>query len=563
MNRKLPPRRTRLAVVGALLAILAAGCAPGGSKGGDSESGGVLRIGTSSGMDSMNPFVGINQDDFSVWMQIYPTLLQYDTTDESLPYIGSFAEEWEVSDDGLTITFHTVEGASWSDGEPLTAEDAAWTFQMMQEFSEGPTAGWSIGDNVISVEATDETTLVFKYKEPLATALYDVGTTPILPPQVWEQYAEGDGKGLKTFKNVPEGDEPLVSGGPFMLTKYRQGDIALFQRNPEWYGETPHIDGFGLQMYKNEDAMMTALASGELDAVQEIPPTAVDGLGSDLEVYRGESLALRDLIINSNPDKPKNRELLDPDVRMAIEYAIDREEIVDTAWLGHASIGSTLISPATASNGQQWHNSAIEPLPFDAAEANRILDEAGYERGPDGIRIADGHPMSYEVVFPDDEAGAGDRAYQIIQGNLADIGIEVTQKKLDTNATWEAIWCGDDCPYRDFDLAMWDWHPSQDPDFMLAAMTCDQWGNWNDVGYCNKEYDALHEEQKRALDPADRKKIIDEMQQIIFDDRPYIILTYDELIDAWSKDWEGLVESPAGFFNNYSTQSLVSVRRVG
>lgn len=559
-----PIRRRSMAVLAsvAALALVATGCSSGASGG--RGGGGVFRIGTSSGVDSMNPFVGINQDGFSVWMQIYPSLLQYDTTSPTNDYIGSLAKSWDIADDGLTATFHLVDGAKWSDGEPLDAEDAAWAFTMMKKFSHGPTAGWSLGDQITSIKATDPTTLTVKYSEARATTLYDIGTTPIVPPQVWQQYAVGDGKALKQFDNLPADGQPLVSGGPFMLTKYKKDDVAIFERNPNWYGEKPTIDGFGLQTYRNADAMMTALKAGELDAVSEVPPTAVETLKkAGLEVYQGDSLALRDFLINSNPDKPKNRELLEPDVRKAMEYAIDRQEIVDTAWLGFASPGSTIIAPATASDGQSWHNDSIEPLPHDPDAANRLLDNLGYTRGPDDIRQANGHPMAYQVVFPDDEAGAGDRAFQIIQGNFKEIGIKVTQQKMDTNAAWEAIYCGEDCEYRDFDLAMWDWHPSQDPDFILSAMTCGQWGDWNDVGYCNKEFDRLNAEQKRALDPAKRKTIIDKMQEIVYHDRPYLILTYDVLVDSWSKDWSGLVESPAGFFNNYSTQSLTQVHRAG
>ena len=97
------------------------------------KEGGTLRIGTSSGLISPNPFVGFNQDDYSTWMQIYPSLLQYDTTTPTYEYMPGFASDWEQSEDGLTVTFHTLPDAKWSDGEPLTADDAAWTFNMIKK----------------------------------------------------------------------------------------------------------------------------------------------------------------------------------------------------------------------------------------------------------------------------------------------------------------------------------------------------------------------------------------------------------------------------------------------
>jgi peptide/nickel transport system substrate-binding protein len=552
-----------LASVLAVSAVMLGACSSSSVEGGDVKNGGVLRIATSSGISSLNPFVGINQDDYSVWNYIYPHLLEYDTTNPEYDYMGAFATKWTVSGNGKIVTFHTQPGAQWSDGETLDAEDVAWTFNLIDEYADGPLGGvGQIVKNIASIEATDQNTVVFTYSKPTATALYDLGTTSILPAQVWEQYATGDGKDLKTFLNQPEADKPVVSGGPFMLTEYRKNDIALFEKNPNWYGADPHIDGFGLQYYTNEDAMVTALKTDQVDVIEQIPPTSIKTLDdAGMEVYEGPALSLRDLIINVNPDKANNRELLNPKVREAMEYATDRQTIVDTAWVGHASPGSTIVPAGSATGGVEWHNSDIETTPYDPDQANSILDSLGYERGSDGIRIADGHPMDYDLVFANDEAGAGTRAFQILQKDFLEIGIRINQKMLDANAAWNAIYCGSDCEYRDFDLAMWDWFPAADPDFILGAMTCAQWGNWNDTGYCNPDYDRLYEKSRHTIDPKKRQALVYEMQKMVYDARPYIILTYDSRLDAWSPKWDGFVESTQGMFNNFSTQSLLSVHQ--
>jgi peptide/nickel transport system substrate-binding protein len=531
-----------------------------GASGGPIKEGGVLRIGTSSGLTSLNPFVGFNQDDYSVWAYIYPNLLQYDTTTPMYDLLPGFAEDWSQSADGLTVTFHTVPNATWSDGEPLTAEDAVWTLNMIKEYEKGPTGQWAASVTFMeTIEATDENTVVATFDRPAGTALTDLGMTPILPPQVWEQYATGDGKAVRTFPNEPENGQPLVGGGPFILTEYRKNDIALFEKNPTYYGTKPHIDGFGLQFFKDEDAMITALKTDQLDAINEIPSTSVETLkAAGMEVYEGPALALRDLIFNVSPDKTQHRELLNPQVREAMEYAIDRGSIVETAWLGYASPGSTIIPEGNATQGVDWHNPDIQPLPYDPDQANQILDSLGYTLGPDGVRIADGVPMEYEVVFPLDEAGAGDRAFRIMQEGFKEIGVNLIQKRLDTNAAWNAMYS--DGEYI-FDLAMWDWFPAADPDFILGVLTCDQWGNWNDTGYCSEEYDKLYGESKSAIDPKERQKVVFEMQQMAFNDRPYIILTYDTRLDAWSTKWTGFVPSIQGIFNNFSTQSLTSVHQ--
>ena len=533
----------------------------GGTTGaGGVKQGGVLRLGTSSGLTSLNPFVGFNQDDYSVWMYIYPSLLQYDTTTSSYDYMGGFAQEWEQSTDGLTVTFKTVPNATWSDGEPLTAEDVAWTFNMIKQYEKGPTGAWAGSVTFLdTIEATDDNTVVATYEQPSGTALFDLGMTMILPPQVWEQYATGDGKAIRAFPNEPEGGEPLVGGGPFILTEYKKNDIALFERNPTYYGTKPYVDGFGLQFFRDEDAMITALKTDQLDAINEIPPTSVETLESaGMEVYKGLGLSLRDLIFNLDPEGQQRPELLDPQVREAMEYAIDRDAIVETAWLGYASPGSTIVPEGNNAGGVDWHDPSVQPLPYDLAKANEILDSLGYTRGSDGIRVAEGRPMEYELVFPLDEAGAGDRAFRIMQQSFKEIGITLIQKRLDTNAAWNAMY---DRGHYIFDLAMWDWFPAADPDFILAVLTCDQWGNWNDTGYCTEEYDKLYKEQKSAVDPTERQQIVYEMQQLAFKDRPYVILTYDTRLDAWSPKWTGFVPTIQGIFNNFSTQSLSLVHQ--
>jgi peptide/nickel transport system substrate-binding protein len=335
----------------------------------------------------------------------------------------------------------------------------------------------------------------------------------------------------------------------------------VFKRNPMFYGVKPHLDGFGLQFFQNPDVMVTALKSGQLDAIEHLPPTAVTAVrGAGFHVSVGPSLEFRDFIFNSNPHKPQHRELLNPRLRMAFEYAIDRQQIVKTAWLGYAAPGSSIVVPAQITNGIHWHDSAIKPLPFDLAKANQILDSLGYARGPNGIRVADGHPMSYSVIFPHAETGPGDRAFLIIQSDFQKIGVQLSQQPLDDSAAFAAITAPGN-KYQNFDLAMWDWVPNIDPDFILSVLGCNQYGNWSDTGYCNPAYDKLYQEQGVAINPQKRLQLVDQMQQMIYNARPYIVLTNDDELDAWSPHFAGFVESPQSFFNGLSLQSLDSVHQ--
>jgi peptide/nickel transport system substrate-binding protein len=303
------------------------------------------------------------------------------------------------------------------------------------------------------------------------------------------------------------------------------------------------------------------MKSGQLDAIEHLPPTAVATVkAAGFHVAVGPSLEFRDFIFNSNPKKPQHRELLNPKVRMAFEYAINRQQIVKTAWLGYATPGSTIVVPAEITSGIHWHNSAIKPLPFDIAKANQILDSLGYARGANGIRMADGHPMSYTVIFPHAEVGPGDRAFLIIQSDLKQIGVQIHLQPLDDTAAFNAI-TAPGIKYLNFDLAMWDWIPGMDPDFILSILGCNQYGSWSDSGYCNAAYDKLYQAQGVAVNPQQRLRIVYQMQQMIYTARPYIVLTNDDKVDAWSPHFAGIVESPQSLFNSLSLQSLDSAHQ--
>jgi peptide/nickel transport system substrate-binding protein len=553
------PRFFGLVAIVATVTLLGAACSSASSPGSQHavKQGGILRIGTLEGIDSINPFVGFNQDSYSTWFYIYPSLVQYDL--HTYKFIPNFARSWQTSPDGLTWTFHLAPNAKWSDGKPLTAADVVWTVNTMVKYQNGPAGLWAGSfAHLASIKAANPATVVATYKQPVANVLSNLGLVPILPEQVWGRYATGNGSGLKRNPNTPTGGKPLVGAGPFVLVKYTQHQVAVFKRNPSFYGAKPHLDGFGLEFFDSPDAMVTALKAGQLDAVEHLPPTSVTAVkAAGFHVAVGPSLEFRDFIFNSNPRKPQHRELLNPKVRMAFEYAINREQIVKTAWLGYATPGSTIVVPAQITNGIHWHDSSIKPLPFDLAKANQILDSLGYARGANGIRMVNGHPMSYTVIFPHAETGPGNRAFLIIQSDLKQIGVQLHQQPLDDTAAFNAIGAPN-FKYLDFDLAMWDWIPNIDPDFILSILGCNQYGSWSDTGYCNPAYDKLYQEQGVAVNPQKRLKIVEQMQQMIYNQRPYIVLTNDDGIDAWSTHFAGIVESPQSFFNSLSLQSLVS-----
>jgi peptide/nickel transport system substrate-binding protein len=518
------PRRLAAALAAAALTALAlAGC---GSHNGPAaaKDGGVFRLGSDSSIDSLNPFVAFQADAYTTFEYIYPTLVQYNP---QLQIVPNFAKSWSVSGGGRVWTFHTVAGAKWSDGKPLTAADAAWTFTTIMKFQNSATAN-SAGyvAHMASATAPNSDTLVLSYKQPVANVLSQVQQVPILPA--------GNGKGITHFTN----NAPIVSGGPFTLVSYTAKQDALFKRNPDFYGQKPHILGIDLEFFDNDDALVTALKSGQLDGVESVPTTSVSDLkkaGFDVRETPGD--AFDDFIINDNPKQDAGHsELMNPLLRQAFSYAINREQIVKTVLLGHGEPGGTIVPPVTG----KWSDPAIKPTPYDPAKANELLNAAGYKMGPNGIRIANGHPMSYTVILPTDITDQyGERSFEIVQQDLKQVGVQLTPDVLDDSAAYSDVTASS---YKSFEMAMWDWYPETDPDFILSVPTCSQWDTWNDTGYCNKAYDALFNEQGAAMQPAERLKIVYQMQEMISQANTYLVLDYPDSIEARSTRFTDLPE---------------------
>jgi peptide/nickel transport system substrate-binding protein len=536
-------------VTGLALITLAAFGAAAKSSSTSSKSGGTFRIGTSSRIDSLNPYVAFNQDAYSTFEYVYPLLVQYDKS--SRRFIADFATSWKATNGGKTWTFKTRPHAVWTDGKPLTAKDAAWTINTDIKYAAGGAANAAgLIAHIKKASAPNATTLVVNYTKAPGNVLGQFQQFAILPQHVWSKYTGHKGNDLKTFSNLP-----LVGAGPFELVKFNKNDIALFQRNDSFYGEKPKADAFGLRMFSNEDTLVAALKSHEIDAIEDVPATAIKTLSKSFNIRSARGVSQNDFIINSNPRKTTHRELLSFKVKEAMAHAIDRKQIIKVVFLGHAKPASSIIPAATG----PWYNPSLKPERFDLKLANKLLDQAGLKKGSDGIRRANGHRMSYAMITPTDLPSTN-RTFQILQPDFRKIGIVLTQRALDSTAAFDAITTPNN-KYLTFDLALWNWVGLIDPDFMLSVVTCAQYGGWSDSGYCNPKYDKMYSQQQLTPNQAKRKRIVWKMQKYLYNQRPYLWLAAPDAVWAVSKSWGGLVASPQGPFNSISKLSLTRVHQ--
>jgi peptide/nickel transport system substrate-binding protein len=530
------------------------GCSSSSSGGGNATS--FVRVGT---LDSIQSFDFWTTDDTlldATAANIYPLLIQYNL--HTMNFEPDFATKWTRSADGRTYIFTTRKNAEWSDGKPLTAADAAWMINTVVRLQNGSAA--ALASDVVGIThavATSPTSLTVTYMKPESDALANLEHLPILPEHVWAKMAAGKGTALRSAPIMPSPGHPVVSGGPFTFVKYTYQQSMVLMRNPHYYGSPAHVSGIGIEFFSNDDALVAAVLANQVDAAlgnPNIPPTDVHPLkAAGMRIFSPEGVAFNDLIINTNPAKTSNRELLNPLVREAFEYATDRATIDKIAFLGYAQAGSSIVPPATGI----WYDPAVKPLPFSLAKANALLNRAGFRKGPNGLRIADGHPMSYTVLLSPDNGPEGVRTGQIMTADFAKIGVQLNFQPIGDNALNSAIYANH---YRSFDMAMWGWDAQIDPNYILDVVTCSQWYNNSDSGYCSKRYDAMYAEQATTVNQAKRLKIVYQMEEMLFNARPYIILQYLPALEGWNPKWCDVTVSPDGWLNALSNDPQTSIR---
>jgi len=270
-----------------------------------------------------------------------------------------------------------------------------------------------------------------------------------------------------------------------------------------------------------------------------------------VEVVIWKGWGLHELTLNSNKDGTQPASLGDPVVRKAMEYAIDREQINDVVFMGYDTPATTYVAPVLG----DWHNNEVDTISFDLAMANQMLDEAGYmDTDGDGIREwSDGSPLTYRFLI--DDAASSARLAEVIKNGFSQAGISVDVQAVDFNTQMNNVFYN-----FDFDLTYWYWGGDPDPDFFSTVYACEQIGWWNDSGYCNAEYDEMYYAQRTAIDKEDRADLIWQMQEKIYNDRPWIVLLYGSVISSYRADrFTGFDPDVNYLFGKYSILQVTPV----
>jgi peptide/nickel transport system substrate-binding protein len=333
------------------------------------------------------------------------------------------------------------------------------------------------------------------------------------------------------------------------VQSYEPSQFIKLKANKDYWRGAPKVDELDFVYYKNVDAEVQALKKGEIDLMSRLVAAQYDALKTDpnIKLNTGAGRRLNELLINpgatSSDDKPigdGNPALKDVKLRQAIAQAIDSKTLVDKVWGGYAIEASGFIPPGFA----EFHSDS--KVKFDSAAANKLLDEAGYPRGGDGVRTDKaGKPLNLRLLGHA-ETNLDEQGSKYITGWLKDIGIPVDVQLVSDQKINDATTAAN------YDLVFSGWSANPDPDYVLSLQTCaarpnaDGKGATPDSFLCDPEYDGLYKQQLAETDRTKRTEIVKKMQQVLQDRASLVILGYDNPLEAYRADkWAPFVTQPS------------------
>jgi peptide/nickel transport system substrate-binding protein len=414
MMRRPAVRAARAAGGALVLALAGLVAACGGGDAGDERRGGTVVVGVRSDFGSFNPVTSSGQYDMELMnYALFTPIVRYDADLGIEPYL---AESWELlGDTGVVFTLRN--DVRWHDGQPVTAHDVEFTFNLAKDEQTASLLGTAFLADVAAAEVIDERTIAFRFSRPHAQALEDFFWPP-LPRHLLENVAPAE------LRNAPFNRQP-VGSGPFRFGQWRANEQLVLTRNddfPEALGGPAAADRVVFRIVPEASTLLTELLTGSVHVDIPLLPDQVrqvrDNSGTQLHSFPGRTV----YYIGWNNARPP---FDDPNVRRAMAHAVNRQEIIDALLYGEGELATSTIPP--------WHDMHpdVEPLPFDRARAQQLLDEAGWlDRDGDGIREnAQGQRLSFTMMSSDDALRRS--VIEVVQNQLRQVGADVQVRVLE------------------------------------------------------------------------------------------------------------------------------------
>ncbi|MBM3147417.1 MAG: ABC transporter substrate-binding protein, partial [Actinobacteria bacterium] len=510
----------------------------------------TVQVGWTQNLDSLNPFVGYQNVSYQVYYLNFDTLVNYDPA--TLEPIPGLAERWEISEDGRVWTFFIRKDAVWQDGEPLTAHDVAFTYTYVIDNELSAFTNYTT--SIETVTATDDYTVRFECSQPRATMLQM--WVPIIPEHIWSSIDPEEAQ--STYPNDP----PVIGSGPFQVVEWKRNRYVRMVANKDYWDGAPHIDEIMFRIYTSNETLAADLLTGVLDMSNYIDAAQFKRFQDEpgWTAHAAVGAYFDELGFNCYDGPSKGHPILrDPQFRTAVSWAIDREAVARIAFNGRAAPATGMLPARYYSAELDYHYEppAAEKQTYDPARAKELLDEAGFrDTDGDGVREYKGKPIELRL-WALQEKVAYATAGKLITGWLEDVGLRIDFQTLDDGTVSDHMYAYEgDVFTPDFDLFIWGWGGDFDPGFLLSVFRGDQIENWSDCNWSNPAYDSLYVEQEACLDPQRRKELIWRMQELIYEENPYVVLVYPESLQVYdSAGWEGWTRQPAktgGVANNWT-----------
>ena len=521
---------------------------------------GTVKISFVQEPDSLNPiytsmyFSAITRD---FWLR---GLFIFDDQLNPVPQLAAEVPSTEnggISADGKTITVKLRDGVKWSDGEPVTADDVVFTYDMIVSDKNTVQTRYPYDTVIESVSAADPATVVIKLKEVFAawrTSLF----TYVLPKHVLQPVFDADG----TLDNADWNRSPTVGVGPFVFEEFESGSHLSFVANPNWF-EPPTVQRVFIQIVPDDAAQEAAIIAGDVDLGLFLSSDQIERLeaGGDVKVVAVQSGYDEGWFLNLR-EGLAHPAMLDKNVRLALALATDRFTIVK-------DLLKEDLNPVNAtfwSNNPPYASKTLEPYPFDPEKAKSLLDDAGWiDSDGDGIRdkMIDGTKVDLVLRYVTTTRELRKNVQAVVAQQWEAVGIKADLRNVEADQFFAGYADQGPVAIGDFDVAEWSDLPTSFPDpdasekWRCADIPTDENPTGqNQGGYCNPEFDALLEQQSGITDADARIAVYEQIQQMMYDDVAYIGLWLDP--DLWSINQrvEGVSIGGVNPFWNVTTWNL-------
>jgi peptide/nickel transport system substrate-binding protein len=458
---------------------------------------------------------------------VFNGLVKYD---KDINLVGDLAKSWEVQDEGLVIIFHLKTDVRWQDGMPFTAADVEFTYRKMIDPSVRTPYGGDF-ERVKSLEVLDDYTVKVTYKEPFVPGLASWGMS-IIPKHLLEK---------EDLNNTAFSRHPMGTG-PYKFKVWKTQDKIELVSNHDYFEHQPFIDRSISRVIPDESTIFLELQTQGVDSTGLTPLQYSRQTDTDFFRKHYKKFRLPGFNYTYLGYKLSNPKFSDKRVRQALNYAVDKNEIINIVLLGFGTVSTGPFVP------QSWaYDQSVLPVAFDPAKARGLLAEAGWkDANKDGWLEKDGRIFEFTIVT---NQGNEERqkVAQIIQRRLKDVGIRVKIKVVE----W-SVFLSEFIDKKNFEAILLGWSVPRDPDIYdiwYSGKTKE--GEFNFIGYNNGEVDKLLQDGRRIFEQQERQKIYHRIHRIIYDEQPYMFLFTSESLSILHNRFQGVKPAPAGIGYNF------------